>query len=255
MRRAKVIWIKLQLKRNFPMTFREALYPWAIDGNPPSATAAPQIYPIYPPLPVGSGLGTGVVSPIPPADLPPHDAFVKAIQNVPGAQIAPPGSYSPDESAHLLYIAMTVSRRGTTFDPEGQLGPSAIYQDPAAQGGLLGLKDAWDQPLAFFRWPTDYVTSGGKNTLNPPPVLIDADDPEFTLQNSAWQGSYGAIFQQLCHTLPSAANPLYPPTIVSGGLNKRLGLLLQGTGPSPNFGMAVSVPPDEYDNIYSYAIK
>src|SRR5262245_50852237 len=26
-RRAKVIWQKLQLKRNFPMTFREALYP------------------------------------------------------------------------------------------------------------------------------------------------------------------------------------------------------------------------------------
>src|SRR5713226_8980244 len=28
MRRAKVIWVKLQLKRNFPMTFREALWPW-----------------------------------------------------------------------------------------------------------------------------------------------------------------------------------------------------------------------------------
>src|SRR5215831_8802588 len=38
-RRAKVIWIKLQLKRNFPMTFREALAPHLVDG----VTASPLV--------------------------------------------------------------------------------------------------------------------------------------------------------------------------------------------------------------------
>src|SRR5215831_7627278 len=71
MQRAKVIWIKLKLKQNFPMTYREALFPWAIDGNPPPGFV-PQ-FPYLPTIPASPALGTGTGSPIPPADLLPLD--------------------------------------------------------------------------------------------------------------------------------------------------------------------------------------
>jgi prepilin-type N-terminal cleavage/methylation domain-containing protein len=288
MQRAKVIWIKLKLKQNFPMTFREALWPWAIDGNPPASFPPPAGgYPAPIPMPIPSpAFGTGLPSPIPPGDLPPLPAFVDAISKVVSGtgQImgaGPPatraGYYSPNESAHLLYIAMTISRRGTRFDPEGQVGPSAIYQDPVGQGGLSGFKDAWDRPLCFFRWPTDFPD----NLLN----STDLQDPERTLtptnMTDPWYTSgLSAQFEKLCHSIhdPNTGQirPLYAPfALVSSGLNKKLGYTraYNGTNPlipevlmpaypaiTPNFGMALDPPPplpspDSNDNIISYSIK
>lgn len=255
-RRAKVIWQKLQLKRNFPMTFREALYPWAIDGNPPSAA-------VYPPLPATTGapLGTGLNSPIPAADLPPLDVFVKAIQKIPA--VAPAGIYSPDESSHLLYLTLSVTRRGNTFDAEQALGPGSIYVDPATDGGLSGFKDAWSQPIVFFRWPADFPD-------NRPVTTGDPQDPEPTLVDRNWnnptnQAMNGPVywFEQLCHPIhnPATGDPVAfyaPATIVSSGPNKRLGLLLSPSNAvSPNFGMALDAtdPQGANDNIYSTTLK
>jgi type II secretory pathway pseudopilin PulG len=238
-RRAKVIWMKLQLKRIFPMTFREALYPWAIDGNPASP-----------------------VSPITATDLPAVDSYVKAVQPL-AATAAPVGVFIPDESSHLLLLALSTTRRGSSFDVEQALGPSAIYFD--SQHQLRGLADAWSQPVVFFRWPTDFPD----NLAN----RGDLQDPELTLLDANWnnQKSYasqGGVywFEQLCHLVhdPNAAawtpRAFYaPPAIVSAGQNKRLGFLTTPLYPTntPNFGMALDAtdPQGANDNIYSYTLK
>jgi prepilin-type N-terminal cleavage/methylation domain-containing protein len=284
MRRAKVIWIKLQLKRNFPMTFREALWPWAVDGNPPPTYGPPPggypaPIPMNPPDPV---LGTGLASPILPTDLPPIKAYVDAIANVASAtgQIQGPTYYSPDESSHLLYLSLTLSRRGTKFNAEESIGPVAIYQDPSMQGSLRGFKDSWDQSICFFRWPTDFADNLTA-TLN---GKTDTDDPERTLLDVNWNNAanYKAQagvywFEQLCHLVhnPNAATwtpvSYYSPrVIVSGGINKKLGFTQFAAGSgnyvgafwpptgaqvTPNFGMALDGTPDSNDNIYSYSIK
>jgi prepilin-type N-terminal cleavage/methylation domain-containing protein len=247
-RRAKVIWIKLQLKRNFPITFREAIYPWAIDGNPPAP------------------LGTGLATPLTQSDLPPLKQYVDAVNTVvsAGNSIAPAGTYSPDEASHLLYLSLSIDRRGTRFVPEQQLGAGGIYIDPSGQGGLSGFKDAWDLPIVSFRWPTDYpdnlvVTSG------------DLDDPEGRLIDTNWnnlanQAVGGLVywFEQLCHPIhnPATGAPVAfyaPPAIVSGGPDKRLGLLMTPSNPtvSPNFGMALDPadPQGPNDNTINYTLK
>jgi len=270
-RRAKVIWIKLQLKRNFPMTFREALWPWAVDGNPTSTYPPPAGgYPapiLMAPLPNSPNFGTGAASPLTPNDLPPLKAFVDAISSVASStgQIQGAGYYSPDEASHLLYISLSIERRGTKFVPEQQLGPAAIYQDPSGQGSLRGFKDAWDQPIVFFRWPTDFPDNRAVTTGDP-------QDPEGTLQDSKWNNAANwaaptglvYLFEQLCHPIHSTAANLpvafyCPPAIVSGGPNKRLGLLMTPSNPllSPNFGMALDAadPSGANENIVSYTLK
>jgi type II secretory pathway pseudopilin PulG len=251
-RRAKVIWQKLQLKRNFPMTFREALYPWAVDGDPTKA------------------------SPISQTDLPPVDSYVKAVQPLVAAgAFAPPGTFIPDESSHLLLLALSTTRRGVSFDPEQALGPSAIYFDAAHN--IRGFADAWGQPVVFFRWPTDFpdnLANAVDLQDSADRTLLDANWNNATLYNSTSGpilGRYGVYwFEQLCHLVhdPTASKwtprGFYaPPAIVSGGPNKRLGLLQVPfnwglpTAPSPNFGMALDStdPQGANDNIYSYTLK
>jgi len=267
-RRAKVIWQKLQLKRNFPMTFREALYPWAIDGNP-SPGSVPATLPA--PLPP---LGTGPVSPISAADLPPLDSYVKAIKGAFAAQPQPvtawpfglPGTFVPDESSHLILLALSVTRRGSSFDPEQGLGASALFFD--SQHQLRGLADAWGQPVAYYRWPTDFPDNliNAGDLQDPEGTLLDPGTPAGTGWNSQQQyQAQGGVywFERLCHLVhdPNAGNwrPLSfyaPPAVVSSGPNKRLGLLLTpSNAASPNFGMALDATGDSNDNIYSYSLK
>jgi prepilin-type N-terminal cleavage/methylation domain-containing protein len=272
MRRAKVIWIKLQLKRNFPMTFREAIAPHLVDG----VTVTPYL--------------TAV-------DLPPLKQFVDAVNAVVATgPITPAGQYTPDEASHLMYLSLSIDRRGTKFVPEQQLGPASIYQDPSGQGGLNGFKDAWDQPLTFFRWPTHFADNL-KATIN---GANDLQDPERTLLDVNWNNqaqwtAKGGVywFEQLCHLVhdPTAATwtpvSFYaPPAIVSGGPDKLLGFLRLNSPPaSPpppevlladwptytaNFGMwnnpvlptdpalnpsAIVDAPKAYENIINYTLK
>jgi hypothetical protein len=292
-RRAKVIWIKLQLKRNFPMTFREAMWPWAIDGNPPSTYPAPGGG--YPTANPSNGtypaFGAGVAGPISPSDLPPLKVFVDAYTSVVSATISPttptgviagPGTYSPDEASHLLYLSLSIEHRGAKFVPEQQLGPGAIYLDPSGQGGLSGFKDAWDQPIVFARWPTDFLDNlnvGGGDLQDTERTLMDANWNNQTLYTNAGPilGRNGVYwFEQLCHlvhnpnsngTTPPWQQAYYaPPAIVSAGPNKRLGFYQYPAASgvfapfyaptvTPNFGMALDGTSDSNENIYNYTLK
>jgi type II secretory pathway pseudopilin PulG len=281
-RRAKVIWQKLQLKRNFPMTFREAIYPWAIDGNP----AAGSVPGLLPPL------GTGKASPISPNDLPPLDSYVTAIKGILATlpqpvttwPFAAPNTFDPDESSHLLLLALSVKRRGVSFNAESALGPGALYVDPQHQ--IKGFKDAWDQPIVFFRWPTDFPDNlaNAGDLQDPEGTLLDANWNNQILYNSTTPipgrtdfvlGRYGVYwFEQLCHLVhdPTQGAAVWqrafysPLAIVSAGPNKRLGFypttppnppLIGPLYPmnTPNFGMALDRTADSFDNIVSTTLK
>src|SRR5262249_6269093 len=158
----------------------------------------------------------------------PLDTYVQALTTV--QQQYPLyawGSEPQDEMAALLLLSLSVNRRGATFDAEQTLGAGALSIDP--DFGLRRIVDLWGQPLAFFRFSTEY---NGQNTPNAI-TQVDDQDPELTLQNASWQAAvsplfqqpYLTLFQQHCHALATTAAPLYPATIISAGPNRRLGLL------------------------------
>jgi prepilin-type N-terminal cleavage/methylation domain-containing protein len=72
----------------------------------------------------------------------------KAIyQGLPAAP-APTAQGNSFESGILLYIALTVGRRGMNFD-SGNLSPKEARPIPGASGDTKALYDGWDQPIQF----------------------------------------------------------------------------------------------------------
>jgi hypothetical protein len=251
-RLAKVIWGKLQIKRNFPVTYAEALAPWAYTGNSQ--------------LPANVQLS--------PTDLPALEVFQKGLQGVPVATF---GTNPQAEMAALLRLTLTVPRRGIKpFIAESELGPQAVAD--TNNDGVLEIVDYWGNPLAFFRFPTD---NADMNSAIPAAQAAspfrDPQDPEGLLLNPTWNsklnyfnnppgGNY--LFEQHVHRIhdPTAANwtpqaMFMLPTIVSSGRNERLGLILGPSPPpfyvpgpptvgSPNFAMFVD--PNDPKNPGSY---
>jgi prepilin-type N-terminal cleavage/methylation domain-containing protein len=272
--RAKVIWIKLRLKQEFPMNFSEALYPWAL---PPSALTATDPY-------IGQ---TTTSSPYGPTVLPARPSYAQALfgagiyvpqSYLPTLPTPPSGSYAasndprgwPAESAVMLLLALQQNRDGTgiTSDELSKLG-TADYVDPTTgkDTGLKMLVDGWGQPLAFYRWPTpasapydpldpsnannrdvDSACPGGASLL-----FRDPDDAEGMLVNPTWNNSTnwssatpGAVFwfDMHCHSVHEFVAGVYQarayytvPIIVSAGRNKVLGF---AQPPSPIFSTATN---------------
>jgi prepilin-type N-terminal cleavage/methylation domain-containing protein len=252
-RRAKVIWQKLQIKRNFPMTYAEAMSPATYNGNTQITLPATL-----------SNL---------PNDLPALVVFRNGLQNVPAAQY---GVNPQAEMGALLNLTLAVTRRGSSFDAEQSLGAGSINDTNG--DGVREIIDVWGQPLAYYRFPTDNAdmdaSKPGAASADP---RRDPQDPEGLLLDTNWnnqtnysqqQGVYW--FEQLCHLVhdPTPQATWTPrawymtPTIVSAGRNRRLGLLLSpspaplGTA-SPNWGMYPD-PNDingAWDNIFSFSLK
>jgi hypothetical protein len=157
-RRARVIWVKLRLKQEFPMNFSEALYPWA---GPHALYVSPN---------------NSVPPPLTPADLPAIKTYAAALRGagvyVPAAQEAASATQTypasidprtwPDESGVLLLLALQQDRGAGSLTAD-DLSTTAIAD--AGVGGLKMIVDAWGKPLSLYRWPT------------PTPVLYDAQDP------------------------------------------------------------------------------
>lgn len=254
-RLARVIWTKFQLKRNFPVTYAEAVFPWKYTGNNLLPTAIQMS----------------------PSDLPPLEVFTKNLQGVPVAYF---GTNPQAEMGALLRLTLSVPRRGTRpFIAENDLGPQAVVDTPDANGNTDGVPeiiDVWGNPLAFFRFPTDNDDMNNAKPGSPTTdVRRDPQDPEGLLLNPNWnsQANYSAnggnyIFEQHLHRIhdPTAAawTPVARfmlPTIVSGGRNGRLGIIL-GPSPSPynvSFNFAMYVDPTDqpgyYDDIISFGLR
>jgi prepilin-type N-terminal cleavage/methylation domain-containing protein len=236
-RRANVIWLKLQMKRNFPMSYWEAVQPWNYTVSGPNNPG----------------------SPLSASDLPPMASYVQALSVVPTAQY---GVNPQAEMGAVLLLALRQSRGGeTAFNPEEALGAGALVD--TNNDGLTKIVDTLGQPLAFYRWPDQNPDMDNSKPGVATGRVSDRDpqDPEGLLMNPAWnnQASYNAKggvywFEQLCHLVHDPNNPAawtprsfyMLPTVVSAGPNRKLGLDFIHMTPQNN---------DANDNIYSYQIR
>jgi hypothetical protein len=192
-RRARVIWVKMRLKQEFPTTYGEALSP----------------------IPAALLQANG--GPLVAGDLPPKNVFV---QTLPAAANDP-----TTESSACLLLSLTQGRGGITWDAAQTLGAGFIRDTDG--DGVPEIIDTWGKAVTFVRCPyanTD-LNPGGPQAGN-----NDAQDPDGLLSNPGWVNSaygsttLGSLFAQLCHPVQggtSYAN-LYP-FVASAGQDKIIG--------------------------------
>jgi len=221
--RAQVIWMKLQLRREFPMSYDEILRPW--------------------------GTHTELQG-----DLKQIPSYVLAIQNRNSANTNSGGIYT--ESAACLLIALeNHPHKGMKFNAEESLGASAIRDTDG--DGVPEIVDSWGRPIVFFRWGTGNpaLDALARNVRDPNRRDRDSEDPFHKLMDGNWQSgnSLGVTtFQDLCHTIkdPSSGAPrsfFTIPVVVSAGKDGKFGL---NGDMSTQTGSA-----DAEDNIYSFTLK
>jgi prepilin-type N-terminal cleavage/methylation domain-containing protein len=206
-RRARVIWIKLRLKQEFPMTFAEVVHPALISG-----TSYLSGLPAYFKALRNFGL---------PPDYPSDPSGLTPLVNT----TAQP---QPCEMAACLLMALQLNRRGVNYDadslPSGYMA-DMNYTTAAATVQVKALVDGWQRPLGFFRWPT------GNIELNPSGASVgfnDPLDPEGLLCNPTWVTSAtgGVLYLTYCHAVsgPSASGSpksyTLLPVIISAGPSK-----------------------------------
>jgi prepilin-type N-terminal cleavage/methylation domain-containing protein len=291
-RRARLIWVKLRLKQEFPMNFSEVLNASGPLGLPAGYSLAPLIA----------------------SDLAAKPSYLKlfAAQGI-TAGVASPSPYVwPTESSVTLPMALELGRSGITF-PEDSLPASALTlagQKPAGLSPAIDgypsspplpgptypkqFVDAWGRPIVFYRWPRPLPTGSNPDdsaldSASPQgstPGPRDPMDPEGLLLDPTWNNwaSYSAqsggvwLFEQLCHPVHSgnSAATYAPisyymkPVIVSSGKGNdgSLGLVQFGNpnqvspAPSPllpdNMNIdnsATNQSRYDQDNIYSYTLR
>jgi type II secretory pathway pseudopilin PulG len=245
--RAQVIWTKLQMKREFPQTFVEAVNPmFPITSVSPGSLTLPAS--------IGGGTYSLTVN-----EVQPMPTYVHALST-----IGPTHNVTTEPGA-MLYLALKQSRRGENFDPDS-LGSSAI-QDTDGDG-LKEIVDAWGVPLGFWRFPTGFPEFA---TVNPSARIRDPQDPEGLLLDPAWnnQASYNAQqgvfwFEQLLHLAHDPTIAVWTPksfylTPVVGSAGKDNVL---ATNPGYVHGLDYYMNPDPgpppafstayYDNLYGF---
>jgi prepilin-type N-terminal cleavage/methylation domain-containing protein len=213
---ARAIWIKLQLKATFPMSYAEALQPWG--GYPDLASVIPA-----------------------------RTHFVKALQGrLPGMAANDPQT----ESAACLLIALKSGFGGRKFDADSILGASGMKDTDG--DGVPEIVDGYGKAVGFCRWGTGYpaldALSRSTRTLD-----RDTEDLDHGLMVSYWNQDGVAVpsvsvqkFQALCHPIRSGINRysyFTIPTIVSAG-------------PDGSFGLDWYMTPQdstEADNLYSFS--
>ncbi len=272
--RARVIWIKLRLKQEFPMNFSEALYPYylPIPGAPLTSADLPgkryyydritQAFPQFvnnvnwPNIPLNYPNGSSPVQSVPP--------FTNSSQKL---------WYL--ESAYCLTMALQVNRGSIVFNEES-FAPNALSTDifvPQSPGGRAlqfsgpkTLVDGWGFPLFFYRWPvgnidfyptsfsaTALASSVSANARNQP--YPDPLDPQGTLMDTRWTNANSQWFQQYCHSL---SRSLYTePVIVSSGPDDTLGITPPNNSPFLPDDMRYDpgVVNQAFDNIASYKLR
>lgn len=266
--RARVIWIKLRLKQQFPTFFDEAKNP-----TPPTITG-----------PIG-GAFFPPGSPGPKVMLP----FIR----IPAAPVftSLPASASPPgiaESTACLLVSLAQARRGEGLKDDS-LAPGETGDVPGASGRKC-LLDAWGQPMAFYRFPGAWPGSELDQSVCPAGApgsstatqnrFRDPLDPTGLLLHPDWNNPMNHVahrgvwaFEQLLHLVhdPNVPPTPYPPTppakwersyytlptLASAGKNNVLGLVSARTAPL----WASDMSPDPAtagaadDNVYNYRFR
>jgi prepilin-type N-terminal cleavage/methylation domain-containing protein len=258
--RARLLWIHLRLRQQFPMTFGEALSPTSQWVDVASGNALRD--------PAGRIDPTqgGKFVPYLPA-LAPNRTYQQALAAAGiGTLWAPPSTsidytrvqksgINPndliDESSALLLLILQQSRGGASLALE-DLGTGAtadgIYLGTDGQHRIKQIVDAWGNPIAFYRWPTANpeitranASLGGtaaskfRDPLDPGGRLVAATWNNYNQKYASFQGVWA--FEALFHTLhmpelppapytPQSAPRAYHtrPVLVSAGRNGALGI-------------------------------
>lgn len=230
--RAKVIWIKLQLRRQFPMNFHEALMPNYFPGDPqPNLNLKTKI--------------------------PAEEAYVNYMRqfgityndtNYPAVINTIPAVDLPEHTAACLLMILTIkSRRGVTSD-QGTFGTTELA--PTYLGNTTGPKqlvDDWSHPLVLFRSPTANAELADLNRFGNNAIQFrDPQDPEGRLQDPRWRfanGVNGALtppatwFTSMCHPI---VNMNLIPVIASAGADVRLEIQPPPNGANAMIGLGLS---------------
>jgi type II secretory pathway pseudopilin PulG len=237
--RARVIWTKLRIKQEFPMTISEALYPYVVTGTSAGNLLGPLDLPgkkyyydrITQAFPYLAYSNWPNMPPVyPPASTPAQSPpFITRTYDgtVPLWSV---------ESAFCLTMALQVNRGSIVFNEES-FAANALSTDiffPQSPGGrqLLysgpkTLVDGWGFPIFFYRWPvgnlefypsnlpttalpftvpstapgSSPVSAAARNASYPDPL-----DPQGTLMDPRWNNlnnwstKQGVWwFEQYCH--------------------------------------------------------
>jgi prepilin-type N-terminal cleavage/methylation domain-containing protein len=176
--RARVIWIKLCLKQEFPTTYQEAQTPYLNND--------------------------GTVN-----------AYITAT-DLPGLYTTP-ASGGAEQSSVCLWMSLSRARSGVKFNPDDlgsnalASGPTTSYKEFVDGWGNPLLFYRWPINEVFSGELT--TTNPAPNASFPDPL-----DPEGTLLDPNWQASQGGqAFLQIGHTLGSPYPSYFVPVIASAG--------------------------------------
>jgi prepilin-type N-terminal cleavage/methylation domain-containing protein len=218
--RARVLWVKGRLKQTFPQTFSEA---WNPAPFPALSYYTNQL----------TALGYSATSP-------------------------PTLPAQPFESSVCLLWALQRGESNVGVKVE-DLGVASSIRDfkvpaPAPAGTTVkGLVDAWNQPIAFCRWPTGSTALG--NQSGPQMGYNDPGDPLGLLTNPTWLASPAAAnFPLIFHAQPANRQP--DASGVSQPLTYRIYPVIASPGPDRKLGLdptTFTTQPGGFDTDNYYA--
>lgn len=210
-KRARVIWVKVKLLRDFPMSFNEALNPIT--------------------------LGAGVTMPSP------YKNKLNQLGIVAGNELPP-----EQQSAVCLHLALL--ERGGLASEELTKGVTTTLTATNGSR-VPAFADAWSSPLLFCRWPTGdpflnpgSVAQSGFNDPEDPQGLLN--DPAWS--SSANAATFMSLCHVIPVRATQAAPPSsykLQPLVVSAGPDRTLGL-----SPA-DFSILPVSNTNYYDNVYS----
>lgn len=201
--RVRVIYVKLRLRQQFPMSFNEALTEPMIPGNP---------------------------APCPLLPLPAYQTYLGSL-GILGSSTAT----ASIESSACLLMALQRGASGAGIDPSVLTagGAAGSYLTPTG-GNLPYLTDAWGRPIFFTRVPAGnlylnpinatsttnpYTMAWGSVTCYSQPGANDPGDPQGLLQTGGWGTTYGLAFTTVTSQVVANGNTSYKlaPMVGSGG--------------------------------------
>jgi prepilin-type N-terminal cleavage/methylation domain-containing protein len=277
MRRARVIWINLRLKQEFPMNFLEALVPTPnmVSNGLPVVLLPPD--PVFVQALVGRPTLPWPVGQIP--------TLLPAGSGLSQSSVAGPNHLPQSfESSVCLLLALSQGSQGVVALDQDRL--AATERLDSGPNGLKAIADAWGRSLTFYRWPI----GGELATTNP--NLTDLLDQDGLLMSPHWnnpqayqkrQGVWA--FEKLLHPVRDVDAGSYKPrsyysvpVIASAGptagtpSQAYLSIYdLMGLPPPQQYppAPAVGLPPallhdpmkmangksDSLDNIYSFRMR
>jgi prepilin-type N-terminal cleavage/methylation domain-containing protein len=230
-RRARVIYVKLRLRQEFPITFAEALNP---------------------------------------TPLPPKSGFVKAFASTLTGKDSVSGLDYQSSACLLAALRTGRQGSDITPDDFGSSSVRYMKDTSSGNPQIPALIDGWDDPLWYYRWPTSFAEVdslmqptqpglSGVSNFNSSTIIRDPEDPLGLLMNTTWYASPGrTTFEGWCHPVHNATGQYayYTlPVIVSAGPNKHFGLLSPGTDATMSLDTTAGNINKDTDNIYSFRLK